>query len=677
MRKEFSLSFLIGLAWFAGAGCGSTKTLQQSSGITDGDLENAFAFSEVLEKGGLVAIASNRSMIPVDINSAIKVRIDPLKLSALGGEALLAAMPLLQEVTQQRSVLLEVLQAIDKYLDLSKQIQELFAETHDDAGRRLTGKDAQLGKLEQLQTQRGFLILRVLRTFKKYYALSRKLPVPPQVLENVDMMAASQLPIDTDKEISKALRQANLDIASIADPALGAFLKDEINRLDREIKQRRDEILQRSQKIKLRLRATLSRDQALPVQIHLSGYDTLQNGVSQPVDKLSFKLGDEQKAELRKEIDFYGNLAQSVNRIRQKSGEGKRQFISTLDTVKNDLRELRLQLQQSLIPLADSLMQLPQIKGELKSILQRLRDKAAQLNDLAKGFNAAEASATVTPSNILIDRVQAAFAALSEIVEHLLPLLDPDKSESIPAVLEQVIESAKSLADESLKAKIAALKSFWEKNQARFSDFFTLKDLLAARATLSMADGVVIQDAALRIPLNEVTNTEITLLRVPRRHGDRIDFKSELFDENGRLIQEYNQLFVVRSFGFHSNPSGNMIFVKRLRDGATKNDTSVAAQRDIDFVAAPAISYLVEYRSRGDNWCKRAWNLMNPGLGLNTSLLNFDSNDFEFGLGLAASIFGGFLQAGYGYNLQAEKKYFFLGFDLFGMANAIQGRQGN
>jgi hypothetical protein len=87
------------------------------------------------------------------------------------------------------------------------------------------------------------------------------------------------------------------------------------------------------------------------------------------------------------------------------------------------------------------------------------------------------------------------------------------------------------------------------------------------------------------------------------------------------------------------------------------------------FQAAPSYSVLLKRGRRSSTF----WNeLFQPGIGVNIAALDFNSDEsFEAGLGVVFSAFRDYLQAGYGYNFQADTAYWFVGlrFPLPGSAS--------
>lgn len=111
------------------------------SGISDqsgiSNPSGAFQFTEILERKGTLPIDADQSIIPVDINSTIRINIDREHLALASGPPVVR--PLQEDLSLQREALLKSLQLIKEYLSLSREIQALYATTHDAEGKRLSG----------------------------------------------------------------------------------------------------------------------------------------------------------------------------------------------------------------------------------------------------------------------------------------------------------------------------------------------------------------------------------------------------------------------------------------------------------------------------------------------------------------------------------------------------------
>ena len=99
--------------------------------------------------------------------------------------------------------------------------------------------------------------------------------------------------------------------------------------------------------------------------------------------------------------------------------------------------------------------------------------------------------------------------------------------------------------------------------------------------------------------------------------------------------------------------SGDLIFTRQFRG------------QNHDFSSTAAVSYERHSRDRDE---PRGWaNLLDPAFGFHAAALNFDpAVTAEFGAGVNASILGGLVRAGVGYDvsISRDREYWFVGFGL-------------
>ena len=84
-----------------------------------------------------------------------------------------------------------------------------------------------------------------------------------------------------------------------------------------------------------------------------------------------------------------------------------------------------------------------------------------------------------------------------------------------------------------------------------------------------------------------------------------------------------------------------------------------------DFSSTAAVSYEHHWRDRDEP--RGFANLIDPGVGFHAAALNFDPNvTAEFGMGVNASLLGGLIRAGAGYDvsISRDREYWFIGFGL-------------
>lgn len=700
MKKGYPfLAFLL-LALAVCTGCASqvsnitSSSITPSSGpaITQHNLPNpidAFEFVEILEKEGTGKVSSDQSLAPIDINSTIKVRIDRDRLISSFGQPLLSLS--LENISPQREALLESLQLIKEYLVLSQQIQSTYMATHDAEGKRLPGMENEIKILTDKQKEQARMGMSILRNVKKYIAITQQIQFTGDPLFS--------------QEISKWMKEHNLEFNSVKDPILSKFIQDEVNRMNEIAQGRMDRLLQAAQKFKLRIRARLIREGGTPTPFHVPGYDNLETGDPRIVDKLSLKLDEEREKELKKEVDFHAKVADSINGIRNEGKELRKTLPEVFNSILADIRQLLdsikpEQIEESLVrptkTLENQLISLEiQLKnsgvseaelGKLKELIEKiktLREKGENIVKSLKGLNEIKALPNASPGDILVNLTQRAIkdginmakdisgfaASVKQVIKEIENIYAEIGGNSLlKAKLGQVLlDGLQKSINENFKPTIEIL----EKHKDLIEKIKEIAEILHKTAPdlIRLPEGIKDDSKIRDIPLDEIQDTELQLLRTSRRDRDLVEFTFQLIKNDGSVMAEGSRLFRVTKFGLHSNVSGNVIFVNRL-----ENPTGV---EEVNFVAAPAVSYTFRYRTREGSTFAKVWNIFNPGMGLNTSLLNFQGSDAELGVGATLSLFGDIIQGGYGYNLQVDSKhgYFFVGIGLFEMIGAMGNNQ--
>jgi len=87
-------------------------------------------------------------------------------------------------------------------------------------------------------------------------------------------------------------------------------------------------------------------------------------------------------------------------------------------------------------------------------------------------------------------------------------------------------------------------------------------------------------------------------------------------------------------------------------------------------------SLCAENRGLRLDMVSEAWRFLDPGFGLNVAVLAFDDQTYQVGLGAHVTIFGDLLLGGYGYNLNARTKnwYVYVGIGLLELVEAVPRR---
>ena len=674
MRRYFKHCLLcMTIALSVGATNRPAKSeIQESTAfISPQNLASVFTFTELTTEGPK-PIKQDRSIIPIDINSIISIKILPKPL-ALGQRPVAngsGTRPTFQEISKQREELLTTLKAIDSYLSLSQEVRDLFNASHDSTGKRLLYNEEFFSKLEDMRQSRSSKGRSIVRQVKKYIAISRNLHVSDDILAD-DFEQRKSLKIDTNQEILNAMHREDIDFGRIEDPGLAKFIQKEVRSLDKGISERIDKILSNAKK-KLRLKATLRGKGGRARDIHLPGYDTHEAGMLRPIDKLSFHLNEQQKDYLTIERDFSRNLNVILGSLHTRTSDVRGFYANIESSLEKDVEKIFSthkpeQLEKKLI---DPLMKLSTYESIQNSLKEKLDTLKTRSEDLVQAYNDLQRvlqDAAESPSNIL--------TFLSRIKKNKIwSVVDPDSVKSIPNLVkeitsDQTLARSTNTLKETITDSIEAVRDVVKKYTTGFR-VLREKDRLGQSeisTLLSVIDSMRVDDPTLDIPFNEVTDTEISVLRTARENGDFIDFSAQVVDEQGKVLYEYSKVFEIVSFGFHTNIFGNLVLVDRRKDDKDDKNTGQITEREVNFVTFPAVSYLFQYKTREKDKFGKCWNFLNPGIGANAALLNFEGSDIEMGIGFSVSLFGGIVQGGYGYNLQVDDKrdYYFIGLDIF------------
>jgi hypothetical protein len=163
-------------------------------------------------------------------------------------------------------------------------------------------------------------------------------------------------------------------------------------------------------------------------------------------------------------------------------------------------------------------------------------------------------------------------------------------------------------------------------------------------------------------PPGELPPVDLDLKRQPVNPGDRLNLEVAFFDrdefvnarEEGRSPETLETIRYSNS-AMKSGWlwSGDLIFAQQINGP------------NHDFSSTAAVSYERHWRDRDDP--RGLANLIDPGLGFHAAALNFDPDvAVEFGLGVNASVLGGLIRAGVGYDvsISRDREYWFVGFSL-------------
>ena len=610
------------------AGCGSHYPTAKSSGLMD-----SFTLKEITENNQGIPI-QNSSVSPVDINSSITVEVHPESFPSIE----VSKFRPLPDITKQREKLIETLKQIDEYIAISKSIQDSFFETHDKLGRALTDKQNALAIFRQKQAQQAQLGIKILETVEEYIELVKVDPSKPDAVD--EWMKSHKVDLIKNKEFAE-------------------FVKQEINAIKLETQSRENAILDSASKVKLRLQARLFSNGGMPAYFHVPGYDNLDAGDPHLVEKLSVQLSEQEKTELGKEVEFSARFANVYNDIRKNGADLKTALLKEAENLRTALKKEVAAAQEDLnkeqiwtsaefIKRLNAIGQKfadqkntdkKKIADEIKNDLDSLKSQVQSLKEKIENLKQLAAAPTDASPQLLVNLLQGDSNQVIQTMREITAILDLNDSTAIPGLVKKLKTDAQKDLDVKKEITDAYKQVFSQEFDTAFDKLGQVIDVIKALIN-GMSDfkkktqenrlaEVANDPMSIDVPLSQVQNTELQIIRTGRREGDIVvmDAKVVSDDDKGIIVAEGSRIFKITKYGLYSKVSGNVIFVDQRKS-------------DSNFVAAPAVSYIAHYRRREEDGWDRTWNALDPGLGINTALLNFQGAGTELGVGVTLSLFG-------------------------------------
>lgn len=466
-------------------------------------------------------------------------------------------------------------------------------------------------------------------------------------------------------------------------------------------------------------------------QIHLPGYDRLDEGQVQRRHVSALDLSAEDRRELEDQWQSTVELSKTLERYRIGTGklddilEGIKailapevvKLIETAQTLHEDwsdwdpkefvdgtAEDLNL-LAQRAVEAADTVASeaIDKLRGlpvRLQPQLETARrikeyvTKLAALRDRIQG---------VTPQALpgLLFDTRALLTEGSELLKSELPeslrkegdLFDALIDEALKSLYEEAnkIEEASDKDDalerldaakelllepevERLKKRLETIRNLYRDVLGLVTDAQAIVPLLGIGKELPRDVGTI---NSFRVPFERIKDTSIALLKTPRRPGDRIEFRARLFytgiSSAGAMssepVDELEASFEVHEFGWHNRLSPSVVLVRPME----------LFGRDENFSFSPVLSWVHRYgvRPEQDSFPASLQRFFDTSIGLHASFVDFDpGKEVEIGLGVTLSFWGERLQFGAGVNLMAPSNdngryYYFVGSDLISLLNAV------
>jgi len=422
--------------------------------------------------------------------------------------------------------------------------------------------------------------------------------------------------------------------------------------------------------LRWRMEATSSRAGA----IHLPNYDDLPEGASIFVNKIALTVDDQTKqnlaaagqlsTDLNKLIVQQGSLGAAfeqilVDKARQATAaweDWAKQDLSTIDTLVGTLKksvaadpDVQVVFTNATALVKEGKALKAACAGALTT-LQNIIDTHSLSGDLASLTSCARQVRDDFPN--IRDQVKAAATSSQALVAKATAEAGP----ALAAIREQAA---------GLETVVHA-KEALDKLQETWGTFAAVLDIKA-----SVPPPAWRNDHFQDRPLDSTSDTAIELTRInPRQDGDAIFFRPSLTKDGAPLLTGVDKALRVRKEGARVDVSATVTFVhpQSLQDG------------EDPFRAAPGLTAALHYRdwrSAGENTGCRFWNFIDPGLGFHviypdlghtqvdaTGKINVKDPSVEIGVGGVVQLLGDLFQAGYGYDIQVNRAYWYFGFGL-------------
>lgn len=485
---------------------------------------------------------------------------------------------------------------------------------------------------------------------------------------------------------------------------LGAWIAARAAELQREARASASEIRAAAPALLLRLAAFRVRRGAA-VAVHLPGYDSVEARAPRDFDRITTSLTAAQRARLEEEARFTRDVIRSATVIVTEGRtaaadleQTRRELAAGLSAARAELRTLLPALKADVVdalqglasdvaanpalaPRAEAVGAAHEKARKLLADLERVKDALGVLEETLRGDPGSEGR-----PDLLLARLLGAVEELKASAKSALSAL-----ETLPATVRGLVTAVSDLGadpafQEAFASRLAGLKQVLARDLepsvgkviaesgtvgALLRDGAGLLSLLRNQMTLVSNSRPLERidlssPAVFSIPQERVVPTQLEVLRTDAEDGDRLEIVAEVrSDPSGEPIHEERLSVAVHAFGWSSDVSGGLIFVKSI-DVDTSN-----------FKPEPVATWRIGYRPRPEDGSFGAalGRALRPGLGIHVATLGF-SNDtsVEMGAGVNVHLFSDLVQLGYGWNLtiKENRTYWYLGIGLFELLKVVK-----
>ncbi|MBL8721500.1 MAG: hypothetical protein JNL79_36270 [Myxococcales bacterium] len=598
------------LGLLACAGLAACTTSKPPAAPTTNGLDGSLKVVEVTPDGQKLPVSAD-GVTEVDVDSTLQVSVDGDKVTG-------AASGIVPQVSKQLTALGARMKELRALVDAQREVLTVLTEVLPKATKE--GFHAALKEVAKKEQA-------VLGRVRAYCANEKEAPCATVYAAG----QASVLPF-----LQKEIERAKADEATL---------------------------LGRLGGVRFRVEASLGGSRAEP--LHLPNYDTRPDGPIRPFDRFATRL----PAALA-EFEEAKQLAKSANELLAGNGKVLVELRATALTLVADL--------QNLVAAYDSV---PKVESKLASVEKKLAGSENGKKLLA---------VTKKIGNQLVDAKEACAKAI-EAVERPTPDLT-----TIPALLSTCATKVEKLAglapdlDQAAQLSEALLKKgLAELGEDVAKDLKPLlEDLAKVKAAFALVQeflrnvgGIVgrvdptwSKTDFLDQPLSSIPNTSLELMRTSRAEKDVVFLRPSLVVDGTAVVEGPTSKFRVVRVGSHADLSGALLFVTPN----TRGDRSDGSKEGL-FAASPALTLAYHYRvgraagATSATGLGALWNLLDLGLGLHAVTLALprlengkaiDTTSIQLGLGPVLQVFGDVVQLGWGYDIQAERSYWFFGLGL-------------
>jgi hypothetical protein len=413
-------------------------------------------------------------------------------------------------------------------------------------------------------------------------------------------------------------------------------------------------------------------------QIHLNNYDNLPEGNPQIIEKVTLNRTEGEEKMLKKSQEFYSTLISTYNEMQSQDSELKKTLNELLKQATNDLQEIKdlfstNDLSEALTECINTIGKLQKTKEIelLINSIKTLQTKIEEFSNLKKLRD--ELFVTLQAGQgdpiLLFNLIQQKIEEISVIRSNLDNLVTKDKISEIEKAIEETVLSLQNIQDEKIKEIASTLSTKYtswkyqiEQLRTSFKLFTTLNEIantvgLVQQTAKGLSNIATISKiSAQELSLKTAPPTALDLTRTNREEKDSYDLHIQAYRKNGLTqIPVYNANYTFRAMkmGWYSKWTGGLQFA--LMDKTT------------DLIPATSVMWTLHHRN--DDGISMLSNVVDFGFGISSCIMSKEGN-IEYGAGATLTFFSDILQAGYGFNIQQNKGYYFFGVALLDLLQA-------